>query len=135
MKDYSRGSHTTYHHRFHIVWITKYRYKVLRGALQRRVRDIIAQVAEEYDVHIVNGVVSSDHVHILVSIPPHVRESDLVKVMKGRSSRKVQQELIELPFNKIIYRSPRHSQNFGNICPCDTFFQKVFYYILFAVKF
>lgn len=96
MKQYSRGSHTTYHHRFHIVWITKYRYKVLHGALQRRVLDIVAQVAEEFGVHIVNGVVSSDHVHIFVSIPPHVRESDLVKVMKGRSSRKVQQEFPEL---------------------------------------
>ena len=96
MKQYSRGSHTTYHPRFHIVWITKYRYKVLRGALQRRVREIVAQVAEEFGVHIVNGVVSSAHVHIFVSIPPHVRESDLVKVMKGRSSRKVQQEFPEL---------------------------------------
>ena len=96
MKRYSRGSHTTYHHRFYIVWITKYRYKVLRGALQRRVREIVAQVAEEFGVHIVNGVVSSDHVHIFVSISPHVRESDLVKAMKGRSSRKVQQEFPEL---------------------------------------
>jgi putative transposase len=96
MTQYSRGSHTTYHHRYHIVWITKYRYKVLRGALQLRVREIVAQVAEEFNVHIVNGVVSSDHVHIFVSIPPHVRESDLVKVMKRRSSRKVQQEFPEL---------------------------------------
>ena len=96
MKSYSKGSHTKYHHRFHIVWVTKYRYKVLRGALQRRVREIVAQVAEEFDVPIVNGVVSSDHVHIFVSIPPHVRESDLVKAMKGRTSRKVQQEFPEL---------------------------------------
>lgn len=96
MKQYSRGSHTTYHHRYHIVRITKYRYKLLRGALQQRVREIAAQVAEEFGVHIVNGVVSSDHVHIFVSIPPHVRESDPVKVMKGRSSRKVRQEFPEL---------------------------------------
>jgi putative transposase len=74
------------------VWVTKYRYKVLRGALQRRVRDIIAQVAEEFGVRIMSDVVSSDHVHIFVSIPPHVRESDFVKAMKGRSSMKVQQE-------------------------------------------
>jgi putative transposase len=76
--------------------MTKYRDKELRGALQRRVREIVAQVAEECGVHIVNGVVSSDHVHIFVSIPPHVRESDLVNGMKGRSSRNVQQEFPEL---------------------------------------
>ena len=96
MKSYSKGRHTKYHHRFHIVWITKYRYKVLRGAIQLRAREIISQVAEEFGVRIINGVVSSDHIHIFVSIPPHVRESELVKVMKGRSSRKIQQEFPEL---------------------------------------
>ena len=96
MQSYSKGSHTTYHHRYHIVWITKYRYRILRGELQRRVRAIIAQVAEEMSVKIVNGVVSSDHLHLFVSIPPYVAVSDFVKVAKGRSSRKVQQEFPEL---------------------------------------
>ena len=96
MQSYSKGSHTTYHHRYHIVWITKYRYRILRGELQKRVRAIIAQVAEEMSVKIVNGVVSSDHLHLFVSIPPHVAVSDFVKVAKGRSSRKVQQEFPEL---------------------------------------
>jgi len=38
---YSTGSHTVFYHRYHIVWITKYRYKVLQGKLRERVRDII----------------------------------------------------------------------------------------------
>jgi putative transposase len=59
VKSYSKGSHTVYHHRYHLVWITKYRYKVLRGELQRRVRTIVAHVAEEMGVKIVNGVVLS----------------------------------------------------------------------------
>ena len=75
MERYTRGSHTVYHHRYHLVWITKYRYRVLRGELQKRVRTIVAQVAEEMNVKIVNGVVSSDHIHLLVSIPPHVAVS------------------------------------------------------------
>ncbi len=96
MERYTRGSHTVYHHRYHLVWITKYRYRVLRGELQKRVRMIIAQVAEEMNVKIVNGVVSSDHIHLLVSIPPHVAVSEFVKRAKGRSSRKVQQEFPHL---------------------------------------
>jgi len=60
------------------------------------VRAIIAQVAEEMNVKIVNGVVSSDHIHLFVSIPPHIAVSDFVKGAKGRSSRKVQQEFSEL---------------------------------------
>ncbi len=93
---YTKGSHTLYHHRYHLVWITKYRYRVLRGELQRRVRTIIAQVAEESGVKILNGVVSSDHIHLFVSIPPHLPVSEFVKRAKGRSSRKVQQEFPEL---------------------------------------
>ena len=47
MKPYDRTSHTGYHHRYHLVWITQYRYRVLTTAMKKRVRDIIAQVAEE----------------------------------------------------------------------------------------
>ena len=82
------------------MWITKYRYpwrcQGLRGELQRRVRTIIAQVAEEMSVKIMNGVVSSDHIHLFVSIPPQLAVSEFVQRAKGRSSRKVQQEFPEL---------------------------------------
>jgi putative transposase len=92
MTDYSRASHTVFHHRFHVVWITKYRYKVLTGDLRLRVREIVAQAAEEMEIRIVNGVLSSDHVHLFLDIPPHVTVSDFVRIAKGRSSRKIQQE-------------------------------------------
>ena len=64
--------------------------------MKKRVRDIIAQAAEELGVSIENGVVSSDHVHVFVSIPPHVAVADVVKLAKERSSRKVQEEFPEL---------------------------------------
>jgi len=92
MTDYRHGNHTVYHHRYHIVWVTKYRYKVLQGKLRLRVRTIIAQVAEEMGVKILNGVLSADHIHVFVSIPPHIAVSDFVRKAKGRSSRKIQQE-------------------------------------------
>lgn len=59
-------------------------------------RTVIAQVAEELGVKIFNGVVSSDHIHLFVSIPPQLPVSEFVKRAKGRSSRKVQQEFPEL---------------------------------------
>jgi len=93
---YSKGNHTTYHHRYHIVWITKYRYKILTGRVQKRVRSLIAQVATEMNIKILNGLVSNDHIHIFCSIPPHIAVSGFVKKSKGRSSRKVQQEFPEL---------------------------------------
>jgi putative transposase len=96
MTEYSKGSHTVFHHRYHRVWITKYRYRVLQGDLRLRVRTMIAQVAEDMGVRMVNGVLSSDHVPIFAEISPHVSVSDFVKVAKGRSSRKIQQEFPEI---------------------------------------
>src|SRR3990167_9195019 len=92
MKEYSKTSHTVYYHRYHIVWIMKYRKRILSGELRLRVRSVIAQVADEMGIHICNGVLSADHVHLFANIPPHISVSEFVKVAKGRSSRKVQQE-------------------------------------------
>ncbi len=93
---YRTGSHTIFHHRYHIVWGPKYRYKVLAGEIRERVRDIVRQVCQEMGVEIISGVLSRDHVHMLVDIPPHVAVSDFVQRAKGRSSRKVQMEFPEL---------------------------------------
>ena len=93
---YSTGSHTVFYHRYHIVWITKYRYKVLQGKLRERVRDIIRQVCREMGVQIIEGVLSSDHIHMFVSVPPHVAISDLMQRAKGRSSYKIQMEFPEI---------------------------------------
>ena len=96
MTDYKKSSQTIFYHRFHIVWITKYRYRVLQGAMRIRIREIIAQAAEELGIKIINGVLSADHVHIMAEIPPHISVSQFVKAAKGRSSRKIQQEFPEI---------------------------------------
>ena len=66
-------------HRYHIVWITKYRYKVLEGALRERIRTIIRQLCKELSVQIVSGVLSREHVHMFVEIPPHIAVTDFVR--------------------------------------------------------
>ena len=69
---------------------------MLQGTLRLRIREIIAQVADEMNIKIINGVLSSDHIHVLVSIPRHITVSEFVQKAKGRSSRKIQQEFLEL---------------------------------------
>ena len=93
---YNAGSHCVFYHRYHLVWSTKYRFKVLKGRVRLRVRDICRQVCHENEVDILRGVLSSDHVHMFVSVPPKLAISDLVRKMKGRSSHKVQREFPEL---------------------------------------
>ena len=89
---YQKGKHCVYYHRYHLVWITKYRYKVLLGNLRLRVREIIRQVCAENNVQIIEGVLSSDHIHMFVDIPPKLAVSDFMRKVKGRSSFKIQQE-------------------------------------------
>ena len=80
----------------HIVWATKYRYKVLEGDIQQRCRTILIQICESEDVIILKGVVSRDHVHMHINYRPSQSVSEIVKRLKGRSSRKLQQEFPEL---------------------------------------
>ncbi len=118
MTDYDKGKHTVFHHRYHIVWITKYRYKVLTHSIKVRVREIIAQVAEEMGIKIENGVISSDHLHVFVSIPPHIAVSEFVQKAKGRSSRKIQLEFPELKkkyWGKHFWARGYFSATSGNI--------------------
>ena len=93
---YTTRSHTIFHHRYHIVWVPKYRYKVLDGKIREFVRDTVRQVCHELGVKIISGVLSRDHVHMFVEIPPHIAVSYFVQRVKGRSSFKVQQRFPEL---------------------------------------
>ena len=96
---YASSSHCVYYHRYHIVWATKYRYKVLCGDVRLRARDICRQVCGENGVEILHGVLSTDHVHMFVSVPPKLAVADLIRKMKGRSSYKLQREFPELKNN------------------------------------
>jgi len=89
---YRYGSHTVYDIEYHFVWVTKYRYKVLVGDVGLRVRELVRQTCEAFEIQILKGAVSKDHVHILVSSPPHIAPSEIMRRIKGRSSRKLFEE-------------------------------------------
>ena len=92
MQNYRKTSHTTYDCKYHIVWITKYRKKVLGGEVGKRVRELVREICKRHDVEILRGHVSKDHVHLFVSVPPHLAISKLVQYLKGKSSYKLMQE-------------------------------------------
>ena len=96
MEEYRRSSHTVSRMSAHIVWVTKYRYHVLKGDVQKRCRDLLVQICNTENVQILKGVVSKDHVHMHEEYPPSISISDLVKGLKGRTSRMLQQEFPEL---------------------------------------
>jgi len=96
MAEYRRSAHAVYDLKYHVVWITKYRYKVLKGRVAERARDLIRQICESRDVVIVRGAVSPDHIHMLLSAPADLSPAKLVQYVKGRSSRRIQDEFPEI---------------------------------------
>ena len=85
-----------YSAKYHLVWCPKYRRRVLVGAVETRLCEIIRQVCDEHDAEIIGLEVMPDHVHLLVEVDPSFGIARLVKLMKGRSSRILRAELPHL---------------------------------------
>ena len=96
MENYRKSTHCAYDIKYHIVWITKYRKPVLTGKIAQRTRELIRMVCASNEVEIMAGHVGKDHIHLLVSVPPHLSASKLVQYLKGNTSRKLQMEYKEL---------------------------------------
>ena len=78
------------------MFVTKYRYHVLTGEIQRGCRDLIKEICDANDVRILKGVVARDHVHMHVSYPPSLSIPELMRRIKWRSGRKLLMEYPEL---------------------------------------
>ena len=96
MSKYRRSSHTISDIKYHIVWVTKYRYKVLSGEVAIRTRDLLRQICLSRDIVIIKGSVGRDHVHMLISCPTRLSPAKIVQYLKGRSSRLLQEEFPHL---------------------------------------
>ena len=92
MAHYRKGSHAVYDIKYHFVWVTKYRYRVLQGDVALRLRELLRQGCEANGLKILKGSVGPDHVHMLLSCPTTMSPSQIVQNLKGRSSRLLQEE-------------------------------------------
>ena len=87
MRPYKLGAHTKTDLKVHLIWIPKYRKRVLTGQVAIRARDILRQIALEHELEIITGKVSSDHVHMFISYRPTQNVSKIMQWLKGISSR------------------------------------------------
>ena len=79
-------SHTKWKCQYHIVFIPKYRRKVIYGRLKKDIREILRKLYEYKKVEIIEGAVCSDHIHLCVSIPPKLSVSEFLGYLKGKSA-------------------------------------------------
>lgn len=86
MEDKQSLSHTVWDCKYHIVWIPKYRKKVMYGEIGRYLGEVIRELARQKESLVLEGHLMSDHLHMLISIPPKYSVSQVVGFIKGKSA-------------------------------------------------
>jgi putative transposase len=87
MRRYQLGAHTKTDLKVHLIWVPKYRKRVMIGEVAIRARDIIRRIAMEHEIDIITGKMASDHVHLFIAYRPTQNISQIVQWLKGISSR------------------------------------------------
>ena len=104
MSRFRKLSHSIWHCQYHIVWVPKYRFRMLTGAVGQEVERCIRAFSEQQQAEIVELNIQFDHVHLLALVPPKISISAYVGTLKGRTAIRV--------FNK--FRHLKHKPYWGN---------------------
>ena len=87
MKNEIRSTaHSKYRCEYHIVFAPKYRRQVIYGQIKKDIGEILRKLCEQKDVEIIEAEACPDHIHMLVSIPPHLSIAQFMGYLKGKSS-------------------------------------------------
>ena len=104
MSRFRKLSHSIWHCQYHIVWVPKYRYRILKGNLANEVTRCIKMFSDQKGCEVVELNVQIDHVHLVVMVPPKISISSYIGMVKGRTAIRV--------FNK--FRQLKEKQYWGN---------------------
>ena len=110
-------SHTRWKCQYHIVFIPKYRRKVMYGKVKEDVRDIIRILCRYKKVEIIEGAVKADHVHLCLSIPPKLAISEFMGYLKGKSALMIYDRHPELgqKFEQDFWARGYYVSTIGNV--------------------
>jgi putative transposase len=89
MSRFRRLSHTIWHCQYHIVWVPKYRLRILSGKIAEAVQGCIMVFSEQQGGEVVELNIQSDHIHLIAMVPPKVSISNFVGTIKGRTAIKI----------------------------------------------
>ena len=93
MKDWQSQAHVKWECKYHVVILPKYRKKTLYGSLRRQIGDILRQLCRQKSIDLVEGKAMSDHVHMLLSVPPRYSIAMVVGYLKGKSAIRIHRDL------------------------------------------
>ena len=86
---YKKQSHVIYKCDYHIVWVPKYRYRILKGVIKELLTSDIKMLCEWKSCEVQELSIQEDHIHVLVSVPPKLSISSLMGILKGKLAIKI----------------------------------------------
>ncbi len=89
MSRFRKLSQTIWHCQYHIVWVPKYRHRILSGEIAREVENLIRAYSHQQKCEIVELNIQIDHVHLLVMIPPKLSISNYMGALKGKTAIRI----------------------------------------------
>jgi putative transposase len=89
MSRFNKLAHAIWQCKYHIVWCPKYRFRILKGAVETSVKEIIKQLCEWKSLEIIEINIQEDHIHVILSIPPKFAVSEVVGFLKGTCAIKM----------------------------------------------
>ena len=89
MSPIKRTKHAVYDLKYHLVWVPKYRKKILTKEIEEVAREIFKEIAEQYEFEIDEMEVAIDHVHIFLVAPPRYSPARVVQILKSISAREI----------------------------------------------
>jgi len=92
MRDWQSLSHVQWECKYHVVWVPKYRHKVLYSKVRERVGEIIRELCRQRDLEIIEGHAMPDHLHACISIPPRYSVANAIGFLKGKSAIRLHRE-------------------------------------------
>lgn len=93
---YWAGAHTKHKLKYHLVWVPKYRKRILNGILSIRLKELLYECAELNSWKIEELSIQLDHVHMLIQVKPNMSLSNVMQYLKGGSSNILRKEFPEL---------------------------------------
>ena len=89
MKKWKKQSHVIYQCKYHIVWVPKYRYRVLTSRIHDFVKETLKMLCEWKKIEILELNIKEDHIHIIIDVPPRISISTVMGILKWKTAIKI----------------------------------------------
>jgi len=102
---FEKLAHVIWYCQYHLVWVPKYRHRILEGEVQAEIERCIRFFCDQKKVHVIELNIRPDHVHLLAKMPPKVSVLDMMGILKGRTAIRIFKQFpkLESPIGVIIF--------------------------------